>query len=306
MTPPTGAHARGVRAASVGDGALCGLPTVGTIDGAVVATYRHGCYVRWGSTLIAVGAIPPGPIHIVVREPLVVRIDDHVVASVGRLLIDTVDGRAEIDLASPPRWSAALPTGDAALRAASALAALPDGAPSDLTTVWRAVAAAVGACELESAARLLEGRGPGSTPIGDDVLAGLLLVDALLRPERAARRAATAAGVRTTDLSRAFLRWAAVGQSIEPVHTLLTVAAGRRSTRDTVAEAVADVVAIGASSGAALVAGLRLGARSLPAEAGESAPCAEALTQVARETRGETVGGGSRLGIWRDLGEQQL
>ena len=285
---------------------MSGLPTAGMIDGAVVATYRHGCYVGWGSALIAVGAIPPGPIHIVVREPLAVRIGGHVIACAGRLLIDTVEGVAEIDLASAPRWSAALPRGDAALRAASALAGLPDHAPPDLATVWRAVTAAVGACELEATARLLEGRGPGSTPIGDDVLAGVLLVDALLRPERGATRAATAAGVRTTDLSRAFLRWAAVGQSIEPVHTLLAVAAHRRSTREAVADAVADVVAIGASSGAALVAGLRLGARSLLAETGESAPGAEALTQMAREPRGETIDGDSRLGIGRDLGEQQL
>ena len=119
-----------------------------------------------------------------------------------------------------------------------------------------ATRAELAALDLDAARVLLQGRGAGLTPAGDDVLAGLLLVHRWWWPGSDEARA-VAAAADTTELSRAFLRWAAEGQSVQPVHELAGAAGRDRAA----AVAAARVVAgIGASSGAALLAGLHLGA----------------------------------------------
>ncbi|MDQ1426756.1 MAG: hypothetical protein QOK39_232, partial [Acidimicrobiaceae bacterium] len=93
------------------------------------------------------------------------------------------------------------------------------------------------------------GLGPGLTPSGDDTLAGILLAARLRRPEAEDHLVALAKTVATHEISRAFLLWAARGQSIEPVHRLL---AGD-------ATAARDLAAFGHTSGADLALGLRYG-----------------------------------------------
>ena len=108
------------------------------------------------------------------------------------------------------------------------------------------------------AVEALAGLGPGLTPAGDDVLAGVLLV-ARARGGPAAEPALVhaAAEARTNDVARAFLAWAARGQSIAPVHDLLTAAV--TSDRAGATSALRRLLAVGHSSGADLAFGLRLG-----------------------------------------------
>jgi Protein of unknown function (DUF2877) len=108
--------------------------------------------------------------------------------------------------------------------------------------------------DLVALARLVGGRGPGLTPAGDDFLAGVLVIDALLHPgESTARRAAVEA-VTTTDVAAAFLRWAALGQCIQALHDVVAAIATGQSAHEAVARA--GLRATGASSGQALLLGL--------------------------------------------------
>jgi hypothetical protein len=116
---------------------------------------------------------------------------------------------------------------------------------------------------LEAARRLI-GAGPGLTPAGDDVLAGLVgcglaVARALERPAlgRAADLALFGAGIsleaqdRTTTISAALLRTAAAGAVAGPVATWL-----RALSRPAVLERASDeVLAIGATSGRDLLVG---------------------------------------------------
>ena len=106
--------------------------------------------------------------------------------------------------------------------------------------------------DLAVVCRILGGLGPGLTPSGDDALAGVLLAARLSRPEAEDHLVALAKTVATHEISRAFLIWAARGQSIEPVHRLL---AGD-------AAAARDLAAFGHTSGADLALGLHFGLRA--------------------------------------------
>ncbi len=77
----------------------------------------------------------------------------------------------------------------------------------------------VGAC-----ARVI-GDGVGLTTAGDDVAAGILGVEAILGVHHRVMREGIVSTAATHEISRAFLRWAAVGQSIETLHTFLQACA---------------------------------------------------------------------------------
>jgi hypothetical protein len=127
-----------------------------------------------------------------------------------------------------------------------------------LRTAGTRAAAAVAHGDLRAAAEELGGLGPGLTPAGDDVLAGLFLAArARFGPGAEPGLLAVAASVVTTDLSGAFLRWAARGQHVGPAHDLLTAAA--RGDGGGAALAVARLDRFGSSSGADLAYGLGLG-----------------------------------------------
>ena len=75
--------------------------------------------------------------------------------------------------------------------------------------------------DLAGACTQIIGRGVGLTPAGDDVAAGILVVDSILSAHDRTMREEIARTATTHEISRSFLSWAAVGQSIEPFHTLL-------------------------------------------------------------------------------------
>jgi hypothetical protein len=108
----------------------------------------------------------------------------------------------------------------------------------------------------------LLGRGPGLTPAGDDVLAGMLVAlhhHPRLRDPLAAEVSAAAA--RTTTLSAALLRHAAAGMALPAVVDVADALAGHGP--DDFGPSVARLVAVGHSSGAALAHGLLRGARTV-------------------------------------------
>lgn len=216
--------------------------------GTVAAVFPKAAYLRLPTGLVALTTrgVPPGPIHARGDFPL------HRLAAGAPVTVDlsrtTVWRGTEL---TPGRLAAGAGIALDALAGAPA-SALADPAFEPRRT--RAVRCVDGG-DLDGAVDALAGLGPGLTPAGDDALAGILLV--LGAPDRAAAVVA-AERARTNDIARAFLSWAARGQSIEPVHRLLAAHdAGGASA------ALADVLRFGHSSGADLALGLRLGLRVL-------------------------------------------
>jgi Protein of unknown function (DUF2877) len=238
---------------TVGDGAAAILVAGGT--GRVVGVFSHGFYLRGPSGIIAVGgpAIPPGPIHVTMPEdPRVPSVGEPVV-----LAASWIDGAGwRVELAGAWRFRPRPPPPRRMALVVECLAGLlaAHGVPDDLASVWDDAAAAIRSDDLDLARRLLQGRGTGLTPTGDDVLAGVLLLDRWAHPE-SGRPSLVAASADTTDLSRSYLRWAAAGQSVEPVHDMVDAAA--RGDGVAVQAAAARVAGIGGSSGRALLVGLR-------------------------------------------------
>ena len=116
------------------------------------------------------------------------------------------------------------------------------------------------------AAEPLIGLGEGLTPAGDDCVLGALAAIHRLAPEsfmedRVQRdRLAEAASKRTTDVARDFLLEALDGRFAEPVLALLTARTSRNAD-----DAVRELLAMGATSGADTLTGIRLGCRALSA-----------------------------------------
>jgi hypothetical protein len=100
----------------------------------------------------------------------------------------------------------------------------------------------------------LLGRGPGLTPSGDDVLAGYLLGCRAFGVAAPTVRAAVLrlAPAATTVLSAALLRQAADGWCVPQVAALISALAASRPDP----AATRAVLAVGASSGAALASGV--------------------------------------------------
>ena len=192
----------------------------------VVAVFSKAAYARGAHGLFALTSpdVPAGAIHASTPDDL------------SRLRPGQV---VDLDLSHAVRWAGALP---ATLDVPLLLDVLPepvDPLPEgDLATLTAA----------------LGGRGPGLTPAGDDVLAALYLV-AFITGEDVTLLAAS---VPTNDIALAFLHWAARGQSIEPVHRLLTA---RDAT--TAHRALDDLLRFGHTSGADLARGLRAAVQRL-------------------------------------------
>ena len=105
----------------------------------------------------------------------------------------------------------------------------------------------------------LIGRGEGLTPAGDDVLAGLLAAPMLVAPTRLSNRA-LASEIRlrlraTNEISAEMLNDAMEGLFIEPVVSLLSAIYGNGDLQ----EAVRNLYAVGATSGAAMFMGVLAG-----------------------------------------------
>jgi Protein of unknown function (DUF2877) len=135
-----------------------------------------------------------------------------------------------------------------------------------------------GAPQAVAATRRLIGRGPGSTPSGDDLVGSALAAMRVLAPSHPAAAAlwaacgkALAAAVTarpeasTTAVSAALLRYAARGEPIGEVADVLRCAAGARGGQDAARAAALRLLAIGHSSGADCLQGLAAVAAALQA-----------------------------------------
>ena len=134
----------------------------------------------------------------------------------------------------------------------------------------RAAVATADAPAVRRAAVRLLGLGPGLTPSGDDVLAGLLLGLAPSRVRSALADVAAAAGERTTALSATLLRQAAAGHAAPPVVAVADALAAGDAAR--VRQAVPALLAVGHSSGYDTACGLLAAVTSTRAGAGAAMP----------------------------------
>jgi hypothetical protein len=223
-------------ALDIGLGAHRVLSHPGT--GRVLSVHGRAVYLRLPDGLCALvtPAAPRGPLHLRC-DPLPPCRPGDPVTTDGRVL----RGPDWAMSVHPPRWAGRLP----------APGALAGSIRPDAVADW---------------ARRMGGRGPGLTPAGDDVLAGMLLVCRAAHPDAPEVEAGLrhiAAGVATTGVASAFLDWAARGQCIAPAHDALAELAVHGPAETTPAcEALAR---IGASSGEALLLGLRAGLSGDPA-----------------------------------------
>lgn len=247
-------------AVSMGAGVSAALKSPGSgFVGRVAGVFRAGFYVVGTEGALFAVLSPgawPGPLHLVTASlPGLPTAGERVIAAGTTLAA----GGLEIDFGGAQLWDPDLPDGldyDPAVWAGT----VPPVEP-DLISVWDEVVASVAVGDLASTCRLLEGRGGGLTPAGDDALAGIMLVAAADRSQRPTLRR-LARQARTSELSRAFLKWAARGASIEPAHAVLEAAAS--GDRAGLARPARTLAAVGASSGRALLAGLALAVSELP------------------------------------------
>jgi hypothetical protein len=134
-------------------------------------------------------------------------------------------------------------------------------------TLARGIAAG-NARSFADAACALVGLGEGLTPAGDDCVVGALAAVHRLAPAWLAAhtgqrdRLAEAARRWTTDLARDFLLEALDGRFAEPVLALLTA-----HSDESAGDAARQLLAMGATSGADTVCGIRLACRALEARA---------------------------------------
>ncbi|MDQ1393532.1 MAG: hypothetical protein QOF30_2509 [Acidimicrobiaceae bacterium] len=202
--------------------------------GTVIARFAKAAYVKFPGGVVALTSpsVPIGPLHLrslfefshlAPGDRLVVPDDWRQVAAIWQPEL-------------PDRRFVQLPL----LAAAASPSALLTEA---LVDRWQIAARQT---SLEAVCRVLGGLGPGLTPSGDDALAGMLLAARVRWPEAQARLVALAGAVDTHEIARAFLVWAARGQSVAPVHRLL---AGDPT-------AATDLMMFGHTSGADLALGL--------------------------------------------------
>ena len=231
--------------------------------GRVVAVYRRAAYLRLGGegdgevVALADGSVPAGPLH--VRCAPLPPLREGLAVTTNGVRLAGADWALRVD--GPP-WRGALPD-PAALDGD-----LGPGEPA--VTVGPDLADLVRAGWIEGLAAAVGGRGPGLTPAGDDLLAGVLVVARLCWGREAEPRLeAVARDVSTTAIARAFLVQAGQGRCIAPVHDwLVAVASGRA---DEAVRARARLLAVGASSGAHLAAGLAVAVSQLPRRASQIA-----------------------------------
>lgn len=237
-----------------------------------MGVYARAAYLDLPGGLVALTTpdVPVGPVHLrAAVAPDALRVGEPVLVAPG--LVQA--GPILLDLRTARLWEGPLPT-PAALDGAVSLAVdlLAAAPPSSLPVPVPVRSVTTG--DLCALAACLGGVGPGLTPAGDDCLAGILLV-ARTRWGDAAEPVLVemAERVPTNDVARAFLAWAARGQSIQPVHEFLVRAAW--GERDGAEGALTAVTAVGHSSGADLALGLRLGLEWLPSR--EPAGAVQAL-----------------------------
>jgi hypothetical protein len=254
--------------AELGD-LLSGPPVSATVRGVT----GPACYLDVGGRIVVVegpgGVGLPNAVRVAqpARPPLQLAIDDEVVLGRGAL---TVDG---LQLPVQRWWDPYVRVGSTRLDAAgvAVVTAMLRSAAVTASADSSALAEVLHAHDdggLGAAATALLGRGPGLTPAGDDVLAGILATLRVLGPSRptavATRLAATAdalaaavigvAPQRTTALSAQLLEHADRGAVALPVADVLRAIAGRGG----LVAAAARLARVGHTSGSDLLTGIAL------------------------------------------------
>ncbi len=182
-----------------------------------------------------------------------------------------------LDWTDALRWTAAdaAPTAPPTIDNAPALAAALQSTPlqagllpivlgrAPLSPVQQALARhatpLIAALPDPTAARGLIGLGPGATPAGDDLLAGLLLTLHYAQQPQVTALREVARQAQTTRLGRSLLRWAADGLAREPTLILLRDLFSRPAP--SAFSRLQTVLNYGATSGADLLAGILIGLR---------------------------------------------
>jgi hypothetical protein len=268
--------------AELGD-LLSGPPVSATVRGVT----GPACYLDVGGRIVVVegpdGVGLPNAVRVAqpARPPLQLAIGDEVVLGRGALTVDGLQlpvqrwwdpyvrvGSMRLDAAGVAVVTAMLRSAAGRGRApASRGAGISHAASADSSTLAEVLHAHDDA-GLGAAATALLGRGPGLTPAGDDVLAGILATLRVLGPSRptavATRLAATAdalaaavigvAPQRTTALSAQLLEHADRGAVALPVADVLRAIAGRGG----LVAAAARLARVGHTSGSDLLTGIAL------------------------------------------------
>lgn len=249
-------------ALELGLGAKEVLSVPGT--GRVVGVYSKAAYLRLPGGLAALTSfeVPSGPLHARTALPFTdLRPDDMVVVT-GRLL---QAGALLLAHHGAQVWEGRLPRRAELDSGRDVAVALLSGAPGSALepeVVCRA-SLLVAAGDIPATAALLGGRGPGLTPAGDDCLAGILLVLGAGADEAFKERLCQiASSVDTNEIAGAFLRWAARGQSIAPVHRFLISAT--EGDEASASSALEELIGFGHSSGADLALGMKLALSATP------------------------------------------
>jgi hypothetical protein len=218
----------------------------------VLAVFSKATYLQLDSEVVAIVTteVPRGPLHLRTHQMPPVEVGQSFFLEPITLPKTCSSARSE----GPQHcWAPARVDGNALLRSHPSLPNADASALAGSAAVQRA-SQALNDHDLVGTVRHLAGLGPGLTPSGDDVLAGILLVASLTDRFSPSDLRAAADTAGTHDISRSFLRWAANGHSIEPVHDLLLAAAAGRPTH----RAELAVAAVGATSGHDLLLGIRL------------------------------------------------
>ncbi|MFI7614806.1 DUF2877 domain-containing protein [Nonomuraea terrae] len=193
-------------------------------------------------------------------------------------------------------WDPAPPLGPLDAAALAGAAALLDGPPNPGLAGNGTVGMLASSCAdgwllgAVTAAEQLVGLGPGLTPSGDDVLAGLLVTLRHLGTATGAERAVRLAGwlaatvtydarTRTTPISATLLHCAAHGAASPEVTAVLRGLAGRQALRP----ALRRLHRLGHTSGSDLAQGIAIGVTAILALSGTQPPGPNAT--IGRESR---------------------
>jgi hypothetical protein len=243
--------------------------------GHVLAVLRRGVYLAFPRGVVALvdRHAEPGPLHAHVDRLPRVAIGDPVSGDGGGLWIAgaKIAGGADVWRAPPLPAPLDLATVAATLR--GVLDHSPDldlGGGAGPASEER-LSATLRRHGLGAAATELAGRGAGLTPAGDDVLAGLFLVDrGAAGPRREPLLVALAREAATHEISRAYLESAGRGRSLAAVHDLIGACAVGDAAEARAARA--RLARIGHSSGLDLSYGVLVGSATLAASSLATSP----------------------------------
>ena len=231
-------------------------------EGKVIAVFSHAVYLEFDDAVLAlvVPEVAAGPLHVQVSRLPSARVGMRAWSGGSRLRVGATTVQLPHEIWSPPD------VGDVrgALPVLSSLVShrpVLDVTSGDGVDVTASLDPYLAQGDVSGACRTLFGRGGGLTPAGDDVAAGVLLIAALDDPSRSQDLRAIAEAAATHAISRAFLRAAAGGESIVPVHSFLKACID--NDIDNATRHLQRLREVGHTSGLDLVAGMVAGLMGL-------------------------------------------